>query len=79
MSTTHASLHACDQFEPVSERPFIAAIESLRIAVAGRAADLFAGFQHRRTMDRIARLSDHRLHDMGFERDWDGSVLRRQR
>jgi hypothetical protein len=27
------------------------------------------------TMRRIERFSDHRLHDIGFERDWDGSLI----
>ncbi|WP_258119062.1 hypothetical protein [Mesorhizobium onobrychidis] len=79
MSNIHAYLDAFDRLEPASARLPIAAIESLRIAVTGQAARLFAGLQHRRTMQRIASFSDHRLQDMGFERDWDGSIIRRQR
>jgi hypothetical protein len=68
VSSIHAYLDPCDQVEPASARLPIAAIESLRIAVTGRAARLFAG-----------ALSEHRLQDMGFERDWDGSVIPKQR
>jgi hypothetical protein len=63
---------------PASEHTPFDAIEPLRVAMAGCAARLFAGFQHRWTMQRIARFSDHRLQDMGFERDWDGSINPRQ-
>lgn len=79
MSNIHAYLQPCHQMAPASERTPLDAIESLRIAVTETAARLFAGFQHRRTMQRIARFSDHRLQDMGFERDWDGAVIPRQR
>lgn len=77
MSSNHAYLDARDRMGPVPTP--IAIIESLRVAVSGRAAHLFAGVQHRWTMQRIARFPDHRLQDMGFERDWDGSVIPRQR
>jgi hypothetical protein len=30
-------------------------------------------------MQRIARFPDDRLRDIGFERDWDGSVIAVQR
>jgi uncharacterized protein YjiS (DUF1127 family) len=42
------------------------------------AADLISVFRHRLELDRIDRFSDHRLHDIGFERDWDGSLIRRR-
>jgi hypothetical protein len=48
---------------------------ALWIVVSGRAARLLAGFRHRWTMQRITRFSDHRLQDMGFERDRDGSLV----
>ncbi|NGO51847.1 DUF1127 domain-containing protein [Mesorhizobium camelthorni] len=62
-----------------SERTPLDAIESLRVAVTERAARLFSGFQHRRAMQRIARFSDHGLQDIDLERDWDGSIIPRQR
>jgi hypothetical protein len=51
------------------------AIGSLRDAAKELAARLFAGLEHRRTMHTIAGFSDRRLHDMGLERDWDGSII----
>ena len=77
MSIVHTSPHAREQMEPASVPMPLAAIESLRIAATARAADLFDRFRHRRVMHRIARFSDHRLRDLGFERDWDGSIIPR--
>lgn len=79
MSIIHAYMGACDPMAPASRRTPMDAIEPLRVSAADLAARLFAGLQHRRTMHRIARFSDHRLQDIGFERDWDGSILPRQR
>ena len=43
--------------------------------LTGMAGRIFAvGSRHR--TERLARLSPHLLKDMGFERDWDGSVYR---
>ncbi|MEI9421372.1 DUF1127 domain-containing protein [Mesorhizobium sp. Cs1299R1N1] len=43
--------------------------------VSGLAMRSAAAFERRRTLRQISRLSDRRLHDIGLERDWDGSVL----
>lgn len=79
MSNIHAYMDACDRMAPASQRTLMDAIKTLHAKVAGLATDLFARFQHRRMMQRIARFPDHRLHDTGFERDWDGSILPKQR
>ncbi|TPK93041.1 DUF1127 domain-containing protein [Mesorhizobium sp. B2-4-12] len=44
-------------------------------AISGLARRSAATFERRRTLRRISRLSDHRLRDIGLERDWDGSIL----
>ncbi|AGB45481.1 DUF1127 domain-containing protein [Mesorhizobium sp. B2-3-14] len=44
-------------------------------AMSGLATRSLAAFERRRTLRRISRLSDRRLHDIGLERDWDGSIL----
>jgi uncharacterized protein YjiS (DUF1127 family) len=75
MTNAHAILNTCDRTGPSLAGRLPAAIESLRAAVIGSAMRLFATFQYRRTVNRFARFSDHRLHDIGFERDWDGSIL----
>ncbi|WP_292449959.1 hypothetical protein [Mesorhizobium sp.] len=79
MSTIHAYMDACDRMVPASQRTPMDAVVSLCRSAADLATRLFAGLQHRWTMQRIARFSDRRLQDMGFERDWDGSIIRRQR
>ncbi|WP_223216469.1 hypothetical protein [Rhizobium mesosinicum] len=50
-------------------------IDLLCAMVTGQAARLFAGIRRRWTMRHIARFSTHRLQDIGFERDWDGSLM----
>ncbi|TPK71123.1 DUF1127 domain-containing protein [Mesorhizobium sp. B2-4-15] len=44
-------------------------------AMSGLALRSAAMFERRRTLRQISRLSDRRLHDIGLERDWDGSIL----
>ncbi|MBZ9670868.1 DUF1127 domain-containing protein [Mesorhizobium sp. B2-1-8] len=44
-------------------------------AMSGLALRSAAAFERRRTLRQISRLSDRRLHDIGLERDWDGSIL----
>ncbi|MBY5903831.1 DUF1127 domain-containing protein [Rhizobium leguminosarum] len=48
-------------------------------AASGAAKSLLLAFRYRLATRRIQRFSDHRLHDIGFERDWDGSVITRQK
>jgi hypothetical protein len=44
-------------------------------AVRASVARLAATIARRRSRD-LSRYSDHLLADIGFERDWDGSVIR---
>jgi len=53
----------------------MAALEPLRTATIQQVVRLVAGIRHRWTMGYLARFSNHRLHDIGFERDWDGSLI----
>ena len=75
MTAIHASLDACNRFAPTPERSPVDAIYALRDAATDLAARLVAGFRHRQTIRAIARFSGSRLHDVGFERDWDGAVI----
>lgn len=50
------------------------AIAAARNRIAAAAKDLSVKLQHRQTMKRFERFSDHSLQDVGFERDWDGSI-----
>ena len=75
MTNVHVTLNTCDRMGPSLAGRLPAAIESVRAAAIGSVMRLFSTFQYRRTVNRFARFSDHRLHDIGFERDWDGSIL----
>lgn len=50
------------------------AIPALRTRIAAAANDLLVKLHHRHTMKRFARFSNHNLQDVGFEREWDGSI-----
>jgi hypothetical protein len=76
VSIVHAYDEVFDRAAPVAAGSSTAAIASLLTAVAGRATCLIVNIQHLWTMQRIARFSTHRLQDIGFERDWDGSLIR---
>lgn len=52
-----------------------AAIISLGKGLSGLVARLTAAFAHRPGREHFARFSDYRLHDIGYERDWDGSII----
>ncbi len=45
-------------------------------ALTGVAGRVVAAHRHRRTRRLIERLSNHQLDDIGFRREWDGSVDR---
>jgi hypothetical protein len=75
MSNAHAYMDPFDQAAPASARSLKDAIVSLRVSATDLVLRVATGFRYRRTMDGMSRLSDHRLRDMGFERDWDASIL----
>ncbi|MER9587004.1 DUF1127 domain-containing protein [Mesorhizobium sp. M0276] len=52
---------------------------SIGAAMSGLALRTSVAIERRRMLRRVARHSDHRLRDIGFERDWDGSILRNGR
>ena len=45
-------------------------------ALTGMAGRIFAASRQRRTERLTARFSTHLLRDIGFDRDWDGSIYR---
>lgn len=79
MSIVHAYPNTSDHLAPAVARPLTDSIAALPAALAGQAGLLVDGFRRRRTMQRLARFSDHRLADIGFERDWDGTIIPTQR
>lgn len=54
-------------------------LESISAATGGLALKASAVVERRRMLRQVSRFSNHRLHDIGFERDWDGSILRNGR
>ncbi len=79
MSVTHASLdifHGSAASER-GHRP-INAIAALIGAARDLATRQVLVIRHRTDMRRLDRFSDHSLEDIGFERDWDGTVVPRQ-
>ena len=74
MSITHTIWSPRARISLTEDLPVSAAITFLGHAARARVASVVAAFRHRRDMERVARFSDHRLQDVGYERDWDGSI-----
>lgn len=55
-----------------------AALRSLKERLIAMPGSLYEAFMHRRTMMRFSRYSDHLLDDLGYERDWDRTIIPRQ-
>ena len=55
--------------------PVSAAITSVSNAVSGLVARLISAFAHRPGREHFTRFSNYRLQDIGYERDWDGSII----
>jgi uncharacterized protein YjiS (DUF1127 family) len=72
VSTIHAYAETCTRIETLPMHRLADAFAAMRTG----AARLVTRWQDRRTLQRLERVSDHDLADMGFERDWDGSVSR---
>lgn len=75
MSTIHTSLDTSEPPSLPSARGLLIAIDAVFATVRGSADALRAGLVRRRTMAHVARFSDHGLRDIGFERDWDGTIV----
>ncbi|KAB2676359.1 hypothetical protein [Brucella tritici] len=74
MIKSHAHAAICTDSRPFGRRITMDAL-SLVSSVHRTAGQLLLALTHRVAMRRIERFSDHRLHDIGFEREWDGSVI----
>lgn len=75
MSNYQANVVTCGQISSVSARPLKDAMLTLQGFAGAIAARMVALSQRRRTPN-MTRFADHLLADMGFERDWDGSIMR---
>lgn len=68
-----------DTHAVLSSTPLRATFDTFHSTVAASAAIIDAvrtSLIRAWTLRRLTRLSDHMLRDFGFERDWDGTILR---
>lgn len=80
MSLTHASSDMFDRKTARECAPLpVRATAALARAAHERIGGLVAAMRHRAEMRRLDRFFDHTLQDIGFERDWGGAVIKRQR
>jgi len=77
VSIVHANTQI-HNLTPADEGAALRKISSMMAFVRRKAAGLPSVFRDRLEFHRMKRFSDHRLRDIGFERDWDGSLIRRQ-
>ena len=75
MTNTHAFATVRTPLQAAVQRQFADVITSVRLAAATFTRKAIDSIQHRKVMKRFERFSDHDLQDVGFERDWDGSLL----
>ncbi|MEZ5777725.1 MAG: hypothetical protein R3E44_05120 [Paracoccaceae bacterium] len=74
MTITHTDTNVRDRMTLPHANIPLSEFTSFGDAARVRVARMAAAFERRLMMRRIARFSDHRLQDIGFERDWDGSI-----
>lgn len=80
MSLTHASPDIfCGSVTPDRAHRPLQTMIALADTGRCRIGWLIAAIGHRWEMRRLERFSDHALQDIGFERDWDGTVIERQK
>ena len=75
MTTSPVSLHATDRINPVSALSIGRVAKAIRGLAGSAVALLAANVQRRMATPDFDHFSDRRLHDIGFERDWDGSII----
>ncbi|NLS18562.1 hypothetical protein HGP16_18550 [Rhizobium sp. P40RR-XXII] len=78
MSLIHMSTDILDELA-IWERTYrpVGATIALVGAARKRISRLVAAIRYHADMRRLARVSDHILQDIGFERDWNGAVIPR--
>ncbi|SOC82894.1 hypothetical protein SAMN05421890_1316 [Ensifer adhaerens] len=80
MSFTHASTDVfCGVAAPDRMYRPVRAMVALADATRSQIDYFVAAVRHRAEMRRLERFSNHTLQDIGFERDWDGTVIPRQK
>ena len=73
MSTLHAY---ADDHVTLNLVPSLGGIGRVRALITALATSIQTAIRRRQTQRFIARLPDHLLQDFGYERDWDGTILR---
>lgn len=80
MCLTHASTDVfCGVAAPDRMYRPVRAMIALADAARDRIGGIMAAVRHRAEMRRLERFSNHKLQDIGFEHDWDGTVIPRQK
>jgi len=73
VSIYHASADTADHLDLGQVR---ACFEAALVVLTTSAGSLRAAIVNRWTARHLERRSDHMLRDLGFERDWDGTIRR---
>lgn len=74
MSNIHAIAEASDHQTPAFITASVEAIAIVCATIRTLVLRIVASIEQRFLRRRLTRLSDHMLRDLGFERDWDGSI-----
>lgn len=74
MSNIHAIADTSSHQGPAFITTALKMAAALRATIHTLALRIVASIEQRFLRRRLTRLSDHMLRDLGFERDWDGSI-----
>jgi hypothetical protein len=74
VSNYHAYVDECHAVAPTGSQTIRDLIGAMRNALVVAVSPLRKTMARRTTEDRVAGLSAHLLADLGYERDWDGSI-----
>lgn len=74
MSNFHATADVRDHQIPSAFGTAVEVAATLRATIRAFAMLMMVAIQQRFMERRLTRLSDHMLRDLGYERDWDGSI-----
>lgn len=78
MSSYHANLNTFQQQLPIFGRLPVRLGSHPLAAIRGVTGKLISALHNRLAWQRIEHFSDHRLNDIGLDRDWDGTIICKQ-
>jgi hypothetical protein len=74
VSNVHATADASDHHIQSALTTAIEVATTVEANIQAFAMRVVVAIEQRLTQWRLARLSNHMLRDLGFERDWDGAI-----